>query len=370
MKIAFLTDEDVGRDSGVTQKIRSQVSSWTKLGADVQVFSMYSSESISWDCKVYSANKKLKTEGSSLFTKYCKYKLDMSLIVNEIITFDPDVIYTRYVKYVPILEQLKDYCIVTEVNINEKKEYFIHGFLKGLFNLYSRRKFYTLCNGAVFIAENLHDTFDQRVLKRKGVTIGNAIQYESDFDPLGYELDKCNNIVMIGSAGQPWQGFDLCIELAKLMPQYTFDIIGPNKKELSKVYPGKTPENVIVHGFLSVNKMDVILRKSRLALGALRKYQLKMSQSSDLKVRLYVKYGIPVVLTCPDVDFMKENSYILNLNSQNTSPENLVESINNFIIATENITRETIFNLGKEIISADIKEVKRLAYMKKIKADS
>src|SRR5690606_540066 len=87
------------------------------------------------------------------------------------------------------------------------------------------------------------------------------------------------NIIMVGSPGQPWQGFDELIGFAESCqvthPNFNFIIVGPSEEEL-----GELPVNVSCLGFLDKNELEEVLETANIGIGTLSGYRKGINEVS------------------------------------------------------------------------------------------
>lgn len=115
--------------------------------------------------------------------------------------------------------------------------------------------------------------------------------------PEGFELPKekwkgvdSNEIVFIGSAYLPnIMAASNVIKLAKLMPEFTFKIIG---SVCSSVKKGKNPRNVKLLGVLPNENKEFELCNSFLAINP-----VEIGSGRNLKMNDYIAHGVPIITT-------------------------------------------------------------------------
>src|SRR5688572_4469805 len=92
MKIAYIVRWDLGRETGVSKKIRDQMTAWQKLGADVRLFAVSGSSHI-WDG---FAGLKVATEMPA-----GRWRRDrpMAALLAGALAWAPDVAYVRFSTY-------------------------------------------------------------------------------------------------------------------------------------------------------------------------------------------------------------------------------------------------------------------------------
>ena len=85
-------------------------------------------------------------------------------------------------------------------------------------------------------------------------------------EPLPAPNNSNPRLAFVGNAGISWNGVDKLIAFAEKVPDIQVDIIGYSRKDI----PDKEiPKNVVLHGFVSIEKVREILSQVDVASGTL-----------------------------------------------------------------------------------------------------
>ncbi|MBE0376691.1 glycosyltransferase family protein [Pseudoalteromonas prydzensis] len=330
LKVAYLIEADPYTHLGVIKKVCSQIEGLVHQGAYVKVFCISPKKAINSDTFEYFNAFDTKVENGfiSQVKRYINRILSFKVAYERINDYCPDVIYLREGVYYPGLSKIiKKYPTVLEVNhvlgnIEKSKSpmlsYFFH-YLRGLT--------FKHIDAVVAISNEVQRSLNP-TLKSTVISNGlSAIYHHSTNSNISNNSDI--KIIMVGSPGQPWQGFDELINFAKSCvlsyPRFKFYIAGPAKSEL-----GSIPHNVNLLGFLDKKDLDGVLMTANIGIGTLAGYRKGINEVSSLKHRAYGEYGIPFITSVYDTDF-SGLAGVLSLENKESSLINNREDVINFI---------------------------------------
>jgi len=319
MKIAYLAFLDIGYESGVLKKIKSQISTWICYGNSVKFFVLTPNPIIWSDLRNISVDIYAY---ESLFSRFFKFKE----LVNAIMKWKPDILYIRFgVYYPPVRKLMKQFPTILEINSDynienkimlSKYRRFYHKFLNDIFIRSS--------TGMVFVTNELADKFAKYNKAYK--VISNGIDL-SKYPILPPPRNKKGTFIFLGSPGFPWHGVDKIFIIARKLPNYRFSLIGSSFSDFNE----KVPENVKCYGLLGRKEYDKIIASSDVAIGALSMHLNGLDEGCTLKVREYLAYGIPTIIGHHDIDFLKNNPFLLELPNEPDNVINNIEKIKKFI---------------------------------------
>jgi len=319
MKIFYLLHWNDGMESGVIKKLKYQVDFWEKNGCEVCV-GILTERNSTLHREVFETNHH--------FFSYChifdyKNVLDrlkktksLELLITQI---NPDLIYLRKLKYDPnISKALKSFPSVMELNGMPRPLSFDLGCIYDAltFGLLFRR-----IDGIVAVANEIcNDSYYNK--KKLKCVIGNSIRLDSfDVLPAPKKTSK-PTLVYMGTPYQYWQGVDKILDFANKKPDWRFHIIGSEKSEFENTRIKYS--NVTFHGLTSKNRYKNIFRESHVALGSLARHRRGMNETSTLKVREYLAFGLPVIMAHEDPDFTGKEEFIQILpNRENCLKDNM-----------------------------------------------
>jgi hypothetical protein len=356
MKIAYLIHWNEGPESGVFKKICSQVNEWMTLGNEVKLF-IYTNRKIN-DWALHCGQIEV------VIQQYTGWQNRFSLfriLVGQAEQWNPDIIYHRFDLYYPFLKSLLNkYPSVLEINSNDLAEMRLSRGIRYWYHLLTRKQVLKVSKGYVFVSKELSEEKHYSRYAKSKIVIGNGIELDK-FPLMAAPENELLRVVFIGSPGQTWHGTDKIVWLAKLQPNWTFDMIGTDRLQMAEE---EIPANMIFHGKLMREQYQPIMQLADIAIGSLAMHRAMMKEASPLKVREYLAFGIPVILGYQDTDFPNKNTpFILELPNENNNIEPNLDKIKNFSTywAGKRVKREWIQHLDTKE-----KEVKRIAYMESI----
>lgn len=377
MRIAYLIAENINEQAGVRKKIEQQIQLWRSNGHDVKLFCFQSlrhgfgveSTSDFPHDHVLFAHKSMKLlQRWGFLANYANFVLSTKDVVKELMAFRADIIYARQsIGFPGIGKIFRCAPTIVEINTNDLEE--IKSFNRFYQFIYKsqRKRYFSNVKGLICVTNELKGLYISSGVPIE--TIANGIDTTNLQKNLDARLkihmdtlDKRPTLIFIGSPRQSWQGFDKFVSLARSLPEFDFDLIGPDRESLD----GLIPSNLCVHGFLRQNSIAPILLKADIGVGSLALYRKGMDEACPLKVREYLLYGLPVVLGFKDTD-LDNQDFVLNIgNHESNIDENLI-AIKSFVLANWKLP----VNLEKVYSLLDIrgKESKRLNFLKSIAAN-
>ncbi len=361
MKILYLVGDDISINSGVTQKIEGQVSVWKNEGNNVIIVSLRSSTNTSFISNgliLADANR------TNLFQKFTKHYKAIRKLKQLIGNFSPDLIYLRYIKYVPTLVSVfGDIPLVMEINTNDVKEYKLRNYIIHVYNLLTRRFLLNRVDAYVSVTEELARASEFSRYSKKSITIANGINTEKF---VHWQKRSNTNIGkyklgFIGSPGQPWHGIEKIFTLAGLNPDFEFYIIGSKSEDFGIELP-----NVFILGYLDFENSCMILKNCDVAISTLSLYEKDMNEASPLKTRQYLSLGLPVIVAYSDTDLSRANNFILKIDN---TPDNVLRwnsRIRDFVYESRQFDSTLIVKFAEQYLDFCSKEAMRLKFFKTI----
>lgn len=283
------------RNSGVGKKIRSQVTAWNSMGHEARLFmhtanSEPLSELIEADYFFYSTVGKIRTEINRINA--------MAGMITAIRDFHPDVIYLRYGIYVyPVHRLLGIAPVIEEINTNDITQHEGLGGIYSLYNRLSRGILLRNVRGLVTVSRELSLSSAFTIYRKPICVIANGVDLEK-FIQLPAPSNHVPRIVFIGNPGCLWHGVDKLVILARLIPDIQLDIVGYS--EFPDFEP--LPENITLHGYLSLQGYQKILASADIAISSLALHRIQLEEASPLKSRECLAFGLPLVLAYIDTD--------------------------------------------------------------------
>jgi glycosyltransferase involved in cell wall biosynthesis len=353
MRIASVCYWNAFRDDGIAAKIRQQASLWRAAGHDVEILCLSRAP----------AQPAEPVLGDRVFTFGSRWERLAAgrALTRAVLAFEPAVVYLRYDLFPPTVFRLfRRAAVVVEVQTNDLVEY--RQTARSLYNRLNRRVVLGRAAGIVSVSRELARSPAVARFSKLTAVIANGALPE-DFDPLPPADNERARLAFLGGQRFRWYGIDKIRELAALLPEFDFDLIGPDPARLRQPLPA----NVIAHGFLPRDAYEAILARADVGIGTLALHRIGMDEASPLKVREYLLYGLPVVIGYEDTDLVGEDLwFVLRLPNIETNVVDNVSRIKSFVEETKGR------RVPRELIDARLdargKEADRLAFLRKVLA--
>jgi len=323
MKIAYLIYFDVGRESGVLNKIRSQIQCWTALGHQVTLFVLSPS------LQIWTGLDGVETNIIHGSTRWSRNR-NMRKLGKEVINWQPDIIYWRFGTFVTsLLDLFHQIPTVTEINtydLGEKRKALpLH---KYLYHRLTRGRLLASMVGLVCVTNELAEQY--ATFNKDTIVLGNSVNL-AEYKPLGPNQGERPGLVFLGSTlSQAWHGVNKIILMATHLPQFDFTIIGSN-------YPvdlpaqDELPANLRVVSYMDQKAYQRLFAESDIGIATLALHRKSMNEACALKVRSYLASGLPVILASIDTDFLDPEEFILQLPNTEDNVLPYIDDIRQFV---------------------------------------
>jgi glycosyltransferase involved in cell wall biosynthesis len=353
MRISYIAICYSVPESGIGKKIQDQINYWRDSGHVVSLYLLTNrANNDEWIAKGLA--KKIWIDDRFL-TKMTNRKNAMKLAQKNF----SQVVYFRDAFPIPMgSHKIKK---VLEVNSIQKNEVSSQSFVKKLaYKLFAKR-FYGQWDGVVYVTREIEDSLEREVpalINRPSAVISNGIDFRR-IPSLPVSLENNLNFVFLGEPGLLWNGIDSIIDLARVLPNCTFHIIGENQKSKSEIN-----NNVRFYGFMHQDEYQQILMKCHVAIGTMGAERKQIKQGCSLKTREYLASGLPIVIRYWDSDFHEGTTdFILNIPLDEKPLSNYANQILAFGEKWKH-SRVPISNVSA--ISIESKENQRLEFFESI----
>lgn len=357
MNILYLIDESILNSSisGVVKKVKTQISFWMNEGHNVYIFSI--NDNILFDAS-FCIVAKYKNTNINLGKFGILYRLyHNSFYLNKVSQFvDIDIVYMRYMLYTPFLSKfISTKRVIMEVNGNDMLEYKLSNIVKYYYNYFFRKFILNKIKYYIYVSYELRDMYYGNC--KNSIVISNGADVVSH--PFKTSINNRPKLVFVGSPGQPWQGFDIVVEMSKFFLEYDFVIIGIS---------GKNTPNLEFKGKLSsINTLHEI-SKADIGIGTLRMYEYqKMREASPLKTRDYFSCGLPVIYAYDDTDLIGDEIFALKLEEGSDLKDNYYK-IYEFVSMVFRNSEINIAarNFAEKKLDVSVKERLRLSFFNEV----
>jgi glycosyltransferase involved in cell wall biosynthesis len=271
---------------------------------------------------------------------------------------DADAVYVRYDLFAPPLRPDRDWPpVIVELNTDDRSEFKLRGRTVALYNGVNRRALIGHSTGAIFVSQELSRADSFALAPPRRLVLGNGVDLER-VRPSPVPDNLRPRLVFVGYPS-PWQAVDKVIRLARALPEADIEIVGFSREEL-----GETTPNVVAHGRLRPSEVSTVLGRCDIGIGTLGLHRKSMDETSPLKVREYLSYGLPTIIGNRDTDFLQTDPwFLLEIPNTEDNVEQATGRIREFVAAVKGrrVARVEIANLDLRA-----KEIQRLAFIAEV----
>ena len=334
--------------SGVWTKVITQVETWAKFGESVELHLLTESDNL---ITMPHGIVLKRYVFHSLSERICAW----SRLAENVRKSSPTCVYFRYdVPAASILKLAKEFPLVVEVNTNDRIEY-RYPMAKRLLNGIGRRILYERVAGIVLVSAELGRMLPPSAFSKPVITIANSVDFE-DFKARPPSVNSCPAFLFVASQNHCWQGIDKLCQLAQLLPESTFHLVGD-----VKTVP--TSENLILHGKLTSEEIGELAQNCDIGIGTLALHRKGGAEACPLKVREYLALGLPVIIAYNDTDFPEPRDFILKIPNNEECIKDSIKQIKVFARKWmgQRVSRENVVHIGSKE-----KENLRLSFLKSV----
>lgn len=338
-----------GYESGVRRLVLEQAGTWSRLRPDVE-FGLFVR------CEA-GAEEAWEREANVVAVQSSRWAMPGRLFARELLSVQlarwrPDVIYLRHSTISPSVVALAAATpTVLGGDLDDLDELQVRSPLRYRYMRMTRKWLLRYVRRIVVVT---HEIARQPSIAGSGLPVSvlpNSIDLD-DYPALPAPENAEPHVVFIGAPGLPWAGVDKVVRMARLFPDWQFEIIGTGAGDLAD-----PPDNVRAHGELPREGYRPIMERADMAIGPLALHRKNLHEASALKVAEYLAHGIPVILGCPEAAFPEGAPFLLELPNSEDSVERSVDAIRAFVTVWRGrrVPRQDVAP-----ISADVVEDERL----------
>jgi glycosyltransferase involved in cell wall biosynthesis len=352
---------DITTENGISKKIRMQSSAWAAAGHVVRYFAAVP-RPVPWS-GLAPLETDLVRRGNALARMFTS-----RLLCRHIDAWQPDVIYFRYAHHSPGLPRLfSRHPTIAEINSDDLQEYSLTlSAAKRFYHRMTRTRVLRQVRGLVAVTAELAERFSG--FAKPAEVIGNSVEFAALPHLSAAPLDGGTRLIFVGNTGTPWHGLDRVGDLAGVLPEFEFVIVGCTAEDyLRCANVPVAPRNFRLLGMMSQRDYLPLFGQALAAIGTMGLYRKHMQEACPLKVREYLAVGLPVIGAYQDTDIPPDADYFLRLpnNAEPLAPwgDRIVAFLDRW--RTRRVPRAAIAHLD-----VSVKEARRLAFMERILAAS
>ncbi|MFB5944273.1 hypothetical protein [Albibacterium profundi] len=371
MRVAYLTQVDMFTDSGVRTKHIMQYNIWKKLGHSVKFFSIPFSVNYStpiqadFDIVQFDILLSKSLKRNSNIISLLRQIANVINIKKSLKRYQPDIVYMRAMTWFPGLDFiLRDFKVIIEGNTLVREELKASGSVVGKFlNNIGEKKIGQNIDGVIGVTDEIRKYYQSLNPNIKSITITNGY----DFNALNRKKStkassvEPPNLIFVGSPGLLWHGVDHYYQMARLLPDFNFHLVGP---KLDESYPQL--KNFFEYGFLKKEALNDLYLRMDIGVGTLALYRKNMNVACSLKTREYLAAGLPVIIAHRDDD-LSGRPFVLEIDNNKESVKRFILEIEEFI----NDWKDKVVSkeLVAPLIDINTKEKLRLEFFKSVYED-
>ncbi|EHU1307237.1 glycosyltransferase [Acinetobacter baumannii] len=200
------------------------------------------------------------------------------------------------------------------------------------------------CKENIGVTEEICEYIKKRSNRKSDINIiyPNGVFYSTDRYLEDQRYGEIPEIVFIASYFYPWHGLDLLLnDLNNCDKNFILHIVGNVEKSDENIV--KHDSRVKFYGHLNNTALDDLLKRAWVGLSSFSLYRKGMQQACTLKVREYLKAGIPVYAGYEDVFPQKFKYYRIGKPS--------MQSILNFAEEVRLVSKSEVMSSAEPFIS-------------------
>lgn len=336
MRVAFAMPFDVTGAHGLQERVVERMRAMQTFDVEVCLFTA------STAARSLNSSHELSVR-SLLFSRAPLATASLPMVVSPRAF---DVCYARYGLPYPGLALLAQRLpTVLEVHANDLEESRVRGAFKRRLVEARRTAVLGRAAGLVFVDPSLaeDEAFSRftvpQVVIPNGVSVGTAWQQRGRSRDVG----NPKALFLLG-ADEPWQGLDKLLEIARLTPEVDYLVAG----DLPQV--GPTPPNVRFVGQVRGAELATLLAAADVGIGNLALERIDRRTPSPLKVREYIRSGLPCVIAHDDPDFRWPDPTIFRVPYGFEVTEAVAAGISTFIYSMrgQRVSHDVAFSVSHE----------------------
>jgi glycosyltransferase involved in cell wall biosynthesis len=338
-----------GPKSGAGKKVIDQAETWREMSFKTTIYVVSSQPNFTEWRKVPETVVFMEAKG-------IKKLILRRSIMQKISRLEPDVLYVRDSFPFIFPRIAKGISTVIEVQTLMRQELFARNWFRGAQSVLLDWFYLRSISKFIFVSNEISDSnrFKKYLSSRSSIVISNGIKLDSYPENKTPAVTPPIELLFLGQNGQKWHGVEQILQLAKVMPEFVFNIVGVTDLFVN------VPSNVIFHGVLKYSEYLPIAERCVAGIGTLNLSAKGMEEGSSLKVREYLAMGLPVFLRHQDTDFMRPPDFILEIPNDGNP---ITDYKNQIVCFSESWVNRRVNRREISKIDMKVKETERLKFI-------
>lgn len=359
MRIAYISLHwSRAASSGVGKKIMRHINAWRAAGHEVELFMHAAKRATDAPLipgRVFAYDERGRLKGE------WKRSAAARQMIRAVKSYSPDLIYLRYGMYVYPIHRLSRIApFIEEMNTNDIHQHARLGRLFSLYNRVTRGWIIERASGLVCMSDEIARDAHNARFQKPTLVIGDSIDLEN-ITPLSAPKNDQPHLAFIGSPDSPWQGVDKLVSFASRFKDVSVHLIGYDTVDGYSTLP----DNLRAHGYLDQKQYVEILAGMDCAIGSLALHRIRLNESSPLKTRECLAYGLPMILPYKDTDLDDlDCDFLLKIPNKEDNIQTHGKAIREFAYRMRGVRADR--NALKDRIDSTRKEELRLKFFEEI----
>lgn len=360
MKILYIVDGSISKETGVLTKIKNTVSCWASKKHEV--FLLEYPTGALFNNKLKIINKpKYEDRPPNYRVMWLSISRQRAKNLETAIGYlKPDLVYTREIIWTPSLRKaLLPTKYIIEVNSIAINEISQRSKLAALYWRYASKQFFKDSCAIVSVTKELKDQLP--IGNKPSIVIGNGVKINEYNDSIDKERNKKKGpgILFVGSPNQLWHGVDKIVAFAENNKNIDLHIVGID---------GFDQENIKYHGYQNNEYINKLFSQVHVGISTLALHRKGMQEACPLKSRLYLERGLPIIIAYKDPDINTTHPPMLNISNTEDNVKDNEKLISEYIFRSfhNDSYRKKAREYSEKYLSNEKKEEERLMFFDRI----
>ena len=292
MKVAYVLTFDPTVNSGLWLRLTERLEVWAQQGLDVDVIIAARRDSPLTTPPLIGPHRLHLLTSNSSFSASHKLPQIMQVV-------KPDIVYMRYnLPYPGMIQVSRSWATVLEVHADDTLEWRHRPLRYRYLAKLLRGHLLKNIEGLVLVDPEMRNSSNFPVHEVPTLILPNGIKISSieQYGKPRLRADGPPRFAMAVGNSEPWHGLDKFADIARLMPECEFSVIGTSGAV------NQATQNLRFDGRVDAADVMKLLHMVDFGIGNLALERIHRRKPSPLKVREYISAGLPCILAHEDPD--------------------------------------------------------------------